>query len=350
MPVLLLVLFGYGVSFDADHLPIAVIDDDGTELSRSFTEHFFASGEFERVEAEGLTAEHAEDLFQSHRAIAVMVIPRQFGHQLVRRESQSVQLLIDGVEANLASQLEAKAQPVLQSAVLAVQQTNIGGPRMTATRGPIVDVRATMWFNPASRSALFLVPGVVAFILAVVCVLLTSLTLAREYERGSIQQLFVTPVRIPEILLGKLLPYFALGAVASLLVVTAGTWIFDVPIRGSLPALVLSTTIFLICMLGQGLVISVVTKNQMVATQVATMTSMLPALLLSGFLFPIENMPKPLQLISGILPPRYFIDALRAILLRGNGFAEIAPDLVAMSIFALVMLVVGIRRFSREIA
>jgi ABC-2 type transport system permease protein len=164
------------------------------------------------------------------------------------------------------------------------------------------------------------------------------------------QQLFVTPVATAEIMVGKLLPYFALGILAALLVLASGTWIFDVPVRGNTLALALASMLFLFGMLGQGLVISIVARNQMVATQMATMSSMLPSMLLSGFLFPIENMPLPLRVLSNIVPARYFIHALRGILLRGNGFAEVQGDLLALTIFAAFMFFVGTRRFKRELA
>jgi ABC-2 type transport system permease protein len=344
MPVVLLILFGYGVSFDMDHLPVAVIDEDHSRTSRELSERMFASGEFERIESEGLTPDHASSLFDTRTAAAVLLIPHGFGDGLARGEHESVQILVDGVEANTATQIVGKTDAVLrQSAAAAVSARG-------AAISPPYDVRVTTWFNPGARSALFLVPGLVAYVLAIVCVLLTALTMAREYERGSMQQLFVTPVGTAEIMIGKLLPYFALGVIGALLVLAAGTWIFDVPVRGNTLALALATALFLFGMLGQGLVISIVAKSQMVATQMATMTSMLPSMLLSGFLFPIENMPLPLRVLSNVVPSRYFIHALRGILLRGNGFAEVKTDLIALAIFAAFMFLVGSRRFKRELA
>jgi len=324
-----------------DHLPIALIDDDRTPLSRELSERMYASGEFDHVDERGLSPDHAHALFETRSAAAVLVIPDGFGDALGRGDHQSVQILIDGVEPNTATQIIGKTDAVLRQGAASA---------LGATLAPPYDVRTSTWFNPGARSALFLVPGLVAYVLAIVCVLLTALTMAREYERGSMQQLLVTPVGTGEIMVGKLLPYFVLGAIAALLVLTAGTWIFDVPVRGSLATLTLATALFLFGMLGQGLLISIVAKNQMVATQMATMTSMLPSMLLSGFLFPIENMPLPLQIVSNVVPSRYFIHALRGILLRGNGFFEVRTDLFALGVFALVMFLVGTRRFKRELA
>lgn len=347
MPVVLLVLFGFGVSFDMDHLPLAVIDEDGSDASRSFASHVFASGELERVEVEGLDAAHSTLAFERREAIGVMIIPRGFADDLSRGRPLSVQLLLDGVDPNTAIQALGKAESVFRSAGLSVLRERTGASG--AITLPI-ETRVRTWFNPQARSALFIVPGLAAYILALVSVLLTSLTLAREFERGSMQQLFATPVARPEIVIGKLLPYLALGAVAVLLVLTAGAWIFDVPFRGDGLALAVASLIFLIGMLGQGLLVSIVARTQMVATQLATMTSMLPSMLLSGFLFPIENMPLPLRVISNVVPARYFIHALRGILLRGNGFPEIGGDLLALSIFAIVVLTLGTARFPRTLA
>lgn len=345
MPIVLLVLFGFGVSFDMEHLPVAVVDEDRSAASRDFIARVFASGELEQVDVEGLDAEHITLAFERRLAIGVLIVPHGFGDDIARGRSQSVQMLLDGVDPNTATQTLTKADAVIRAAGAVLAR----GPSSTPMRLPI-DMRVRTWFNPQSRSALFLVPGLTAYIVAIVSVLLTSLTLAREFERGSMQQLFATPVARFEIILGKLLPYLALGAVVVLMVLTAGAWVFEVPVRGSITALILASLLFLIGMLAQGLLISIVARSQMVATQMATMTSMLPSMLLSGFMFPIENMPLPLRVISNIVPARYYIHALRGILLRGNGLAEVGPDLLALSIFAFVVLALGTARFPRTLA
>lgn len=344
MPLVLLVLFGFGVSFDMDHLPIAVIDEDRTRTSRALTEHFFASGEFDRAAADEVRAEEASRLFERREAVGVLILPAGLERDLARGHDVEVQLLLDGVDPNSAMQAFGKADVVLRVAARAVTG------RGTVSLAPPIDVRVRTWFNPAGRSALFLVPGLAAYILAIVAVMLTSLTLAREWERGSMQQLFATPVARLEIVVGKLLPYLLLGSVAVLLVLTAGAWIFDVPFRGDASVLTVAALLFLVGMLGQGLLVSNVARNQMVATQIATMSSMLPSLLLSGFMFPIENMPAPLRAISNVVPARYFIHTLRGVLLRGNGWSEVWPDVVALSIFATVVLALGLLRFPRVIA
>ena len=345
MPIVLLVIFGFGVSFDMEHLPVAVIDEDRSELSRSFIARVFASGELELIDVPNLDATHASGVFERREAIGVLIVPQGFGENVSRGRAETVQLLLDGVDPNTATQTLAKADAVVRAAGAVMTR----GASSAPMRMPI-DMRVRTWFNPQSRSALFLVPGLTAYILAIVSVLLTSLTLAREFERGSMQQLFATPVARFEIVIGKLLPYLGLGAVAVLMVLTAGAWVFDVPVRGSIAALALSSLLFLIGMLAQGLLVSIIARTQMVATQMATMTSMLPSMLLSGFMFPIENMPLPLRVISNVVPARYYIHALRGILLRGNTLAEVAPDLLALSIFAIVVLTISTVRFPRTLA
>jgi ABC-2 type transport system permease protein len=345
MPIVLLLLFGYGVSFDMDHLPVVLVDEDGTPESREIAERVFASGDLQLV-GTATSGEEAHGIFARREAHAVLVLPRGLSESLGRGEPVEAQLLVDGVEANSAAQLQGKAESALRAASFAMTRESAGASVISMP----TEVRLSTWFNPEERSQLYLVPGLAAYILAIVAVLLTALTVSREWERSSIQQLFVTPVRTHEIMLGKLVPYFLLGVVAELMVFVVGAWVFDVPMRGDPLALASASMLFLVGMLGQGMLISIVARNQMVATQVATMTSMLPSMLLSGFVFPIENMPLPLQIISNVVPARYFIHALRGVLLRGNGFPEIGFDLLMLAAFALVMLFVGTRRFKRELA
>jgi len=206
-----------------------------------------------------------------------------------------------------------------------------------------------MRFNPAMTSAWFIVPGLIALILSIMAVMLTALTVAREWERGSMEQLFATPVGRLEVIIGKLLPYVVLGMVQVLLVVTLGTVLFGVPVRGSLVLLFGAALLFLIGMLAQGLFISVATRNQQVATQIGVVTSMLPTILLSGFMFPVANMPMPLQLLAAVIPSKYFIQVLRGVMLKGNGIDVQWPNLAAMAVFALVMIGLSSAKFKRRL-
>ena len=342
MPVILLLLFGFGVSFDLENIPIAFVDLDRSASSQEMRRRIGAGDDF--VDIGLIDEDEAEARLVAGDVLAVIVIERGFERHLRRGERATMQMLVDGSDNNSAAQTRAKLEAM--SAVfgfsLAAGDAGLGS-------API-ETRSWTRFNPEGRSAVFLVPGITAYVLAIVAVLLTALTVAREWENGSMAQLFATPVGRLEIVIGKLLPYMVLGSLAVLLVIAAGMWVFNVPFRGSPIALSLLSVLFIAGMLGQGLFISVLTRNQMVATQVATLSSMLPSLLLSGFVFPIENMPYVLQKLTLIIPARYFVDGLRSVLLRGNGLAEIWPDLLSLSAFAMVMVVISTLRFRRVIA
>ncbi len=345
MPVGLLVLFGYGVTFDLERLPVAVVDQDRTPESRSITEAFAHSREL-WVSARPDAIADADRELRRGRAVAALIIPEGFARSLGRGEAGELQLIVDGVDASTAVQTinktEAIASLALPTHAVAVDAGAVlGAPRLVAQTWTL--------YNPAGRSALFIVPGLMAYVLAMVCVLLTALTVAREWEQGSMEQLFTTPIRRGEIIIGKLVPYVAVGAMGVLLVLALGSWIFDVPLRGSLPALAVASFLFLCGMLGQGLLVSVVTKNQTVATQVGLLTSMLPVMVLSGFVFPITNMPRVLQALAVVMPATHYISALRGILLRGNGFAVLWPQLLALAAFALGIIALSTAKFRRRI-
>jgi len=341
MPVGLLLLFGYGVTFDLEHLPVVTVDHDHTSVSRSVVRTFATSRDLV-VTSELDSVKQGESFMRNGQAVAVVVVPLGFSRKLARGERADLQLIVDGADASTATQTINKADAIASAAITVQPTMPMSG---------VARIIADTWtlYNPAGRSALLLVPGLIALIVAMVCVLLTALTVAREWERGSMEQLFTTPIRRGELILGKLLPYIALGCLAVLLVLAVGAWVFDVPIRGSLPALAAVSLLFLIGMLAQGLFISVATKNQMVATQIGTMTSLLPIQILSGFVFPVANMPKPLQVLAQIMPATHFIAALRGILLRGNGFGEQWGNLFALLAFALVMVLITSAKFRRRL-
>lgn len=345
MPIIMLLLFGFGVSFDLEHLPVAFVDQDQSASSLELRRRLSAGDQFDDV-GTWTTSTEAEARLVAGEAIAALVIPADFERDLVRSRPVQLQLLIDGSDNSSAVQVRAKLDASVRALGLSLATR---GAALTSMSAPI-EARSWTRFNPEGRSAVYLVPGITALVLAIVAVLLTALTVSREWERGSMAQLFATPVGRLEIVLGKLLPYLLLGALAVLLVLAVGSWVFNMPFRGSAPALALIALLFLTGMLGQGLLVSVVARNQMVATQIATLSSMLPSLLLSGFVFPVVNMPKALQVISTVIPARYFIDALRGVLLRGNGIAELWDDAAALAVFSLLMVLASTARFRRTIA
>lgn len=341
MPVMLLVLMGAGISFDLDRIPLVVVDRDRTAASRALVRAFTADQSF-AIAGEVEDEEDAERRFRAGTAAAALVIPADFSRDLDRGERVAVQFLVDGVDGNSAGQILTKGDTLALGADLGGTHAFAGAPRILA--------RTWTLYNPSGRSALYLVPGLGAYVLALGAVLLTALTVAREWERGSMEQLFATPVSRLEIVLGKLLPYLAMGLVQFLTVLAAGGWAFGLPLRGDLVLLAACGLLFLVAMLGQGLLISVVTRNQMVATQVAMMATMLPTMMLSGFILPLENMPLWIQALSHLLPARHMVTILRGILLKDNGLGELWVDVLALALFALAMLVLSTRRFARRIA
>jgi ABC-2 type transport system permease protein len=345
LPIVMLLLFGYGISMDVDHIPIAVVDQDRTPASRRLVETLVAGNNFV-VEARPTTVEETEPLLRRGDVTAVVVIPSQYQHQLARGEPTGAQLLVDGSDSIVASIALGDAAGALQTLPRAQVARAPPGVPPIAPRPPPLIAR----FNPAMRSAYNFVPGVIAVILAMVSSLLTGLTIAREWEGGSMEQLFATPVRRSEIIFGKLIPYALLGLLQTLLIVTVGTWLFDVPIRGSVLLLFGCSTLFLLAMLGVGLAVSVTTKSQLVAVQVALLVTMLPTTLLSGFMFPIANMPWPLRALASALPGRYYLTSLRGLFLKGNGLVVLAPQFGALALFSALVIGIGVVKFRRRLA
>ena len=341
MPLVMILLFGFGVSFDREAVPLAVVDRDRSVASRRLTEVLTAAREFEVV-ARLDAASDAEAMFRKGEAEAALVIPAGFAQRLGRGDGASAQLLSDGSDPSGAQTALGRADALVRAAGATLEPH--------ARAAPPIEARVWTRFNPTNLSAWFLVPGLIALILSMVTVMLTSLTIAREWERGSMEQLLSTPVGRLEIILGKLLPYLGIGILQLSLVVLAARFVFHVPMRGSPALMGLLSLLFLIGMLGQGLLLSIVTKSQMLATQAGIMTTMLPSMLLSGFMYPIENMPRPLQLIAAAIPARYYIDGLRGVLLKGNTLAELWPQTLCLALFATFMLCAAAAKFVRRLA
>ena len=343
MPLVLLFLFGYGISFDLDHIPIAVVDQDRSDASRALARALTASNELTTA-APLADPDEALARFRRGEVLGAVVIDRGYSRDVLARKQVPVQLLVDGADPTVANQVLAKADALVRA-----ESQRLAGIDLARQTRP---VQVNVWtrYNPESRSALFMVPGLAAYLIAITAVLLTALTIAGEWERGSMEQLFASPIGRLEIILGKLLPYLVLGLLEFLLVVAFGMTAFDLPLRGSGVVLTLLGFTFLVGMLGQGLLVSVLAKNQTVATQAGVMSSLLPSLLLSGMIFPIENMPLPLQALSRIVPARYLVHGLRGVLLKGNGFAVLWPDLLAQVLFAVAIIALATRRFQRRLA
>lgn len=340
LPVVMLAVFGFAVSLDVEHIPIAVVDQDGTRASRRVAEALLAGGAFVR-EANLLSPEEAEPLFRRGRIKAVLVVPRGYQRDLARGAASGAQLLVDGSDGTVASIAMGDALSIVQS----LPSDGRLPARWSLSREPPIRTR----FNPAMHSAYNIVPGVIVMILGMVSTLLTALTIAREWERGNMEQLFATPVSRSQVIIGKLIPYAVLGFIQTLLILTLGSYLFDVPIAGSLSTLFGSSLLFLLCMLGIGLLVSVATKSQLVSVQFSAMLGYMPAMLLSGFLFPIANMPWWLRGISAAFPARYYLGTLRGVMLKGNGLDVLAFQVLALGLFAVAVLALAVVKFRRRL-
>ena len=342
MPMFLLLLYGYALTLDVDNVPTVVWDQSQTTASRDFISRFRGSRYFS-IENYSWNYHELEREIDSGRALVALVVPRDFADQIRSGRSASVQLIVDGSDSNTATLAVSYADAVTHaySQALSLQEIRrLGGRAFNVS----VDFRPRVWFNPELESRNYIIPGQIAVIMMVIAALLTSLTVAREWERGTMEQLISTPVTGRELILGKLLPYFSIGMVDMVLAALMGEFLFHVPLRGSVLLLFASSAIFLAGTMALGILISVVAKNQLMANQMAMVLTFVPSFLLSGFVFPISNMPTVVQWITYLVPARYFITLLKAIYLKGAGVSVLAGDGLLLVIYAAstILLAVGI--------
>lgn len=342
VPAVMVIMFGYIISFDVKDIRMAVLDRDHTRQSRELVEAFQSSGYF-HVTGTLTDERQITPLLTRGGVRLVLVIPPDFSRDLASREPAPVQALVDGGDANTASIAINYAQAIATTySVNAVLQ---GQPLPTP-----LTAESRVWYNEDLKSSNMIVPGLMATIMMILAALLTALTVAREWERGTMEQLAATPVGRLEVILGKLLPYLAIGIVDIVLVAVLGRLVFAVPFRGSPVFLMVTATLFLVGALGLGIFISATTKSQFLATQLAMMATFLPSTLLSGLMFDLASMPKVLQLISLVVPARYFIAAVRGIFLKGVGLHVLWGESLGMILFALAGLGLAVRAFKKEIA
>jgi ABC-2 type transport system permease protein len=341
MPVVLLLIFGYGVSLDAEHVPIALVVERPSADTASFTGGFQQSRYFAPVIMHNL--HEAEGALMQRRVDAIVHLRSDFARQLRQPGGAPVQVIVNGVDANTARLILGYVQGVWQGWLQ--KQALARGETLNAP----LQVDPRIWFNSELRSRNFLVPGLIAIIMTLIGALLTALVMAREWERGTMEALMVTPVTMSEVLLGKLLPYFALGTGGMALSVAMGVWLFGVPLRGSLVLLFAASSLFLLAALGMGLLISTVAKNQFVAGQIAIITAYLPAFILSGFIFDIGSMPRVVQAITYVLAARYFVTILQTLFLAGNVWSVLIPNALALVVLAAFFLGVSRRKLRKRL-
>jgi ABC-2 type transport system permease protein len=323
IPVLLLLLFGYALSLDVDHVPLAVWDQDGSRPSRDLVRSFVNSPAF-KSEAVCRSPSETEEAIQSGTATAALVIPVGFSTDLSRGRQARVQLLVDGSDANTARLSIMYAEGIL------------------AMRNPVAGVSMVSAYNPSMDTRWSIIPGLIAIIVNVIAAMLTSLCIAREWENGTMEQLISTPVRKAEFIAGKLLPYFAIGAVDILIAVGMALLLFGIPLNGSVFALAGVSGIFLLGALSVGVLISTLARSQLLASQLSLVITFLPGFLLSGFVYDIGAMPPVVAALTRIIPARYFVSLLRSIFLKGAWGPALTLDLILLSVFTVVVLAVAL--------
>ena len=326
MPVLLLLLFGYGVSLDAEHVPVALVAEQPNADTESFAGAFRQSRYLSPVVMPGMR--EAVTAMDSRRVDAIIHMKQDFSRQMRSPDGAAVQVIVNGIDANNARLVQGYVEGVwskwLQSEALAA-----GRPLDIP-----VQVEDRVWFNSELKSRNFIVPGLIAIIMTLIGALLTAMVMAREWERGTMEALMVTPVTIREVIIGKLIPYYILGMGGMALSVVMAVGLFGVPLKGSLWVLFLASSLFLLTALGMGMLISVVARNQFVAGQAAIIVTFLPAFILSGFIFDISSMPAPVQVVTHVVAARYFIAILQTLFLAGDVWAIILPNAAALILMA----------------
>jgi ABC-2 type transport system permease protein len=344
LPIILVLIFSYAINYDIRHAPIGVLDQDKSVLSRELISRTRSNEYFDlRVLLDDYA--QADGLLKTGAVRLVIVIPVDFAKNVDRGADSAVQLLVDGANNNTALITLGYVSGLMQKFIADIFAERLAGRGgLQSSSVPMVEPRTRVWYNPELKTTNFIVPGLFAVVMMVMTAMLTSLTVAREWENGTMEQLISSPVRGSEIIIGKLIPYFGLGMVQVLLIVLTGTLVFRVPLRGNLFSLFTVCAIFLLCGLGIGLLVSIVTKNQQLAYTVAILTTMLPAFLLSGFISPIASMPKIIQIVTYVVPARYFLTALRGIFLKGYSFGQIWTEIALLAAFAALVFIAAWRR------
>jgi pyoluteorin transport system permease protein len=338
LPMILILLFGYGLSLDVKDVPVAIVVEDPSPTARELVAGFQLSPYFRAQITHSMPP--AEKLILERTVDAIVRIPPDFARQ-VNAGSANVQVLLHGGDANRARII----QGYVQGAIQAWNARQVAEGRQVASGSVAIQMR--LWFNDANDSHYFLVPGLIVLVMTLIGALLTAMVVAREWERGTFESLFVTPVRSEEILLGKTIPYFLLGMMGLALCILSAKYLFHVPLRGTLPVLLGASTLYVLVALGIGLLISSAVKNQLVASQLSMLATFMPALMLSGFLFDLRSMPTAIRLITYLMPARYYVTLLQTIFLAGNLWRVIVPNMLALAVMT-ALLGLGSRAVTRK--
>ena len=336
LPLLLILIFGYGLSFDVKDASVALVTEDTSPAAQDVLSGFHLSPYFSPVPLVSMNV--ALQLMRERKVDAIVYLRADFSRTLASGDA-TIQVLVNGVDANRARVLEAYAQGAIGS----------WSAKHAGQASPAVTLEARQWFNEANNSRYFLVPGLIVLIMTLNGALLTSLVVAREWERGTLESLFVTPVRATEIVISKLVPYFVVGLLGLIMCLLSAKFLFAVPIRGSLTLIVITSMLYLLVALGTGLLISAATKNQFLASQVALVVSFLPALMLSGFIFDLRSVPAAIRYISRVLPATYYVEALQTLFLAGNVAGLLLKDCAILVVAAAALLVFARLNIRKEL-
>ena len=347
-PLIMLLIFGYALSLDVDRIPTILLDLDQTPQSRELVREFRGSRYFDIVQEAQSYAPIVKEMDARHVLLAIVIDPNYARH-LQTGEEASVQLLLDGSDSNTASIAQGYAEGVVQSLGARIRtdaQTMKAGkvPQMG------VGVENRVWYNPDMLSRNFIVPGLIAVIMMIITGNLSSLCIAREWESGTMEQLLSTPVRPAELALGKLTAYFLVGLIDMVICLVMGVYVFEVPLKGSLPLLIVSSCVFLFGSLAFGILISASARSQLVAYQLGTLTTFLPGFLLSGFIYSITSMPRIIQVITYLVPARYFINIIKGVFLKGTGLKLLWLDFLLLCIYGAAMFFLATRKLRQKVA
>lgn len=352
VPAFFLLVYGYALSWDIRNIALAVDDRDKSAESRALVAAFVNSGYF-RLAATIEQHDEVDRLMNENEVRAVLVIPPGMARDVLAGRTVGIQILLNGDNANTATTVMSYATSIVESQSMRLraeygQSAGVRQPPSAGAVGALVSAETRIWYNPQLRSALFLVPGLIAYIAMITAVVSTALSVVREKERGTMEQMRMSPLGAGTFVLGKTLPYFVLSLASSLAIVLVAMVLFGMPMRGSWLLMLFALSLFLAGALGLGLFISTVAETQQVAFQMALLTSFLPTLMLSGFIFPIAAMPPFLQAVTYLVPARYFLIALRGVVLKGAGVGVVWPQCVALGIYAVVVLTLASVRLRRQ--
>jgi ABC-type multidrug transport system permease subunit len=341
LPLVLLFIFGYGLSLDAENVPIAIVLKDNGSTARDLGARFDQSPYFKTIHLTSMA--QAMDLLNQRRVDGIVHLKSDFSSGLFTRSQSPVQVIVNGIDANRARLIQGYTRGVLQKWI------ELRQARSEPVVSPSVKVSPRIWFNEAAVSRNFLVPGLITLIMTLIGILLTALVVAREWERGTMEAILVTPIRRVDLLLGKMLPYFILGMLGMGLSVVVGTTLFHVPFRGSIVALFILSALFMLASLGFGLLISAAIRVQFVAAQISIVAGFLPAFFLSGLVFDLDSTPRFIQIVSHVVPARYFVSISHTLFMAGDVWSVLLPNALALAVMSVLFTGLAFRKITKRL-